>query len=216
MLINSLPLKSIPAVSLLALSALFDACRSSNTDVSAVHNSAASASGAIAQVSAATSDFSIYDLPSRWQDQHGDTLALRSLGGRVQVVAMVYTECSATCPLILQALKRIEATVPVAQRDRVGFVLVSLDPMRDTPGRLAAWAESVRLDSARWTLLSGSDDAVRELAATLDVRYQSQPDGEIAHTNGITVLDRNGAISHRQIGLGETDATASAVRALLR
>jgi len=139
---------------------------------------------------------------------------LADLAGTVRVVAMIYTSCATTCPRIVADLKRIEAALPAARRADVGFVLVSIDPERDTPGRLAAWAASAGLDPARWTLLAGDDDAVRELAASIDVRYQAQPDGELAHTNGITVLDRTGAIAHRQPGLGDTRATIAAVLAL--
>ncbi len=160
---------------------------------------------------------SLYDLPTTWVTQHGDTIGLTSLAGRVQVLAMVYTNCAVTCPIILADLKRIEAAVPVEQRGDVGFVLISLDPDRDTPERLAEWAAQTKLDPARWTLLNGSDDAVRELAATLGVRYQMQPDAEVAHTNQITVLDRTGAIAHQQIGLGEpAGITTNAMLTLLR
>ena len=105
----------------------------------------------------------------------------------------------------------------LVDHDGVGFLLVSLDPQRDTPGRLAEWAKQSALDDARWTLLSGDDGAVRELAATLGVRYQVQPDGEVAHTNAITVLDASGRVAHQQTGLGDADGeTRRAVAALLR
>ena len=157
---------------------------------------------------------SLYDLPSAWRDQSGDPVALADLRGGVRVMALVYTSCEATCPLIVADLKRVEASLPAGADVR--FVLVSLDPERDTPGRLAEWAASTRLDAARWTLLAGDDDAVRELAATLGVRYQRQPDGEMAHTNAITVLDAGGAIAHQQAGLDDTDGTVAAVARLLR
>jgi hypothetical protein len=83
--------------------------------------------------------------------------------------------------------------------------------VRDTPGRLAAWAAETRLDTTRWTLLSGSDDDVRELAATIDVRYQRQPGGEMAHTNAIVVLDARGVIAHQHSGLGSTSQSERAV-----
>ena len=169
-----------------------------------------------AVAAAPVSDFSVYDLPSTWRDQRGDTLRLAALAGHVRVVAMAYTSCEATCPLIVADLKRVEASLPAERRGDVGFVLVSLDPERDTPGRLAEWAARTGLDPARWTLLAGADDAVRELAATLDVRYQRQPDGELAHTNGLTVLDSAGAVAHRQAGLGDTEATIRVLGELLR
>ena len=161
--------------------------------------------------------YSLYDLSSTWRDQTGAERRLAELAGRVRVVAMVYTSCAATCPLIIADLKHVEASLPAEQRDEVGFVLVSLDPERDTPGRLAQWAEQTGLDPARWTLLNGDDDAVRELAVALGVRYQTQPDGEVALTNAITVLDRTGAVVHQQAGQGDDAAvTAAAVARLLR
>jgi protein SCO1/2 len=161
--------------------------------------------------------YSLYDLPSSWRDQHGTRLRLPALAGRVRVVAMVYTSCHATCPLIVADLKRIESSIPAARRDAVGFVLVSLDPARDTPGQLAAWAARTQLDSARWTLLNGDADAVREVAAALGVRYQPQANDELAHTNAITVLDPAGIVVHQQVGLGaQASGTIDAVRLAIR
>ena len=175
----------------LAALALTAAC-SRSPDVAA-HAAATTVRASAA--GAAEERYSVYGLDSRWRDQAGDTLRLPALAGRVRVVAFVYTSCHTTCPLILRDLKAIEAALPESRRDDVGFVLVSIEPQRDTPGRLAEWAEETRLDPAQWTLLNGSDENVRELAATLDVRYQAQPDGEVAHTNAIHVLDARGALA---------------------
>ena len=169
----------------------------------------------------ARSEYSVYELGATWRDQRGDTLRLERLAGGVRLVALVYTSCHATCPLIVDDLRRIAAAatqgLPAARAGDLGIVLVSLDPARDTPGRLADWAAATRLDAARWTLLNGSDGAVRELAALLGVRYQAQPDGELAHTNVITVLDGGGRVVHQQHGLGEPAAeTAAVVAGLLR
>ena len=167
--------------------------------------------------SAVVDGYSLDDLPTVWQDQRGDTLRLAALAGRVRLVAMVYTSCHATCPLIVADLKQVEAALPAGRLGEVGFVLVSLDPERDTPGRMAEWAGRTGLDPARWTLLSGDAGEVRELAAVLGVRYQPQADGELAHTNAITVLDRTGAVVHQQVGLGARDhGTVAAVQRLLR
>lgn len=153
----------------------------------------------------------LYDLGSHWVDQRGDSIALGDLAGRVRVVALVYTSCHGTCPLIVAEMKRIEAAIPAGRAGDVGFVLVSLDPARDTPGRLAQWAVDNHLGQHRWTLLNGSDGTVRELSATLGVRYQVQPDGEVAHANVITVLDDRGVVAHQQTTLGDDVAATSAV-----
>ena len=172
---------------------------------------------ATATMSRAGDEVSIDDLDARWHDQGGRAVRLAELRAPVRVVALVYTHCEATCPLVVADLKRVEASVAAARRGDVRFVLVSLDPERDTPGRLAEWARATRLDPARWTLLAGSDEAVRELAATLDVRYQRQAGGEVAHANVITVVAPDGTIAHQQAGLGDpAGETIAAVGALLR
>ena len=195
-----------------------DAVRAIARGAAADHGGHAEHGARAAEAPAARAgDLSLYDLPATWRDQAGVERTLAELAGRVRVVAMVYTSCAATCPLIVADLKHVEASLPADRRGEVGFVLVSLDPDRDTPGRLAQWAEQTGLDPARWTLLNGDDDDVRELAVALGVRYQSQPDGEVAHTNAITVLDRAGAVVHQQIGQGDdATATAAAVARLLR
>ncbi|HEX8275465.1 MAG TPA: SCO family protein [Longimicrobiaceae bacterium] len=155
---------------------------------------------------------SVYNLESVWRDQLGRERTLGSLAGRVQVVSMVYTYCGRTCPQVLLDMKRIEG----ATGSGAGFVLVSIDPERDTPDRLRTFAEGARLDPARWTLLSGGD--VLELAALLGVKYRRESATELSHSNVLVVLDRRGEIVHRQLGLGGegVDRTAQAVRAALR
>lgn len=160
-------------------------------------------------------DNSIYALSAVWNNAPGDRVQLSSLAGRVQVMAMVYTNCHSTCPLIIAELKRIEASLKDVQRGGVAFVLVSLDPERDTPTQLSAWAASLGLDPAHWTLLSSNESATRELAAALNVRYQAQSNGEFAHTNGLAVLDRRGNLIHQQLGLNETAASIQVVQSLL-
>jgi protein SCO1/2 len=156
-------------------------------------------------------DHSVYHLEGEWRDQRGETRPLASLAGRVQVVAMVYTHCGHACPRTLVDMKRIEGeTVDAGD---VGFVLVSIDPERDTPEQLARFAEGARLDPARWTLLTGADDDVLGLAALLGVKFRRENEAEWSHTNLITVLDRHGEVVHRQLGYGEgVDRTVEAVR----
>jgi protein SCO1/2 len=152
--------------------------------------------------SAAASDFSVYDLETHWRDQEGRDRVLASLRGRAQVVAMVYTRCTHTCPAIVAEMKRLEAALDSTGRAHVGFVLVSLDPERDEPAQLKAFATSMHLPAEAWTLLTGDEDAVRELAALLGIRYRAEADAQISHSNTYLVLDADGRMVHRQDGVG--------------
>jgi protein SCO1/2 len=147
--------------------------------------------------------FSVYELDGRWRDQAGATRSLASWRGRPVLLAMIYTHCTATCPLAVSELKRIAALEPDAR-----FVLVSLDPRRDDEQRLATYAAERALDPSRWTLLTGSDSDVRDLAATLGVRYRRVTPDDLAHSNLITLLDREGRIVRQSSGRMDDAALA--------
>lgn len=144
-------------------------------------------------------NMSIYQVSSKWVTEDGETVTLGTLEGKTQVVAMVYTSCEVACPRIVASMKTIQKKT---DSDAVGFVLISIDPERDTPEALKAYAEKMNMDDSAWTLLTGSPDNVLELAALLGVRYRKMADGEFAHSNIITVLDAQGEIVYQQNGLG--------------
>ena len=207
------------ALALLALLALPTGCRPVSAEPSAVTATASDADAAASAAAGAAlaARGSLHDLAGRWTDQDGRARTLASTAAPVRVVAMVYASCVHTCPLLVGDMKRLEASLDPARRADVRFVLVSLDPERDTPARLREFAESTRLDPARWTLLTGTEDDVLELAAALDVRFQRQASGEIAHANLLTVLDADGAIVHREPGVGgDQQGLRAAVARLLR
>jgi len=153
---------------------------------------------------------SVYQLDSTWTDQDGKTRRLREFAGKLQVTAMIFTHCEYACPMTLAVLKKIESAVA---KTPAHFLLISIDPARDTPEVLKAYAQREGLDPHRWTLLRADAATVREIAAVLGVRYKQNPDGNFAHSNLITLLDRKGAIEHRLKGLGaEPDPLVAAIR----
>ena len=153
---------------------------------------------------APVNDMSLYQVASEWMNENGDRVHLDTLAGTTQVVAMAYTSCEVACPRIVASMKTIQKKMNSGD---VGFVLISIDPERDSPEALKAYAEKMKMDDSTWTLLTGSPDNVLELAALLGVRYRKLADGEFAHSNMITVLDEHGEIIHQQKGLG-ADLTA--------
>lgn len=166
-----------------------------------------SPSTAATATASSTERYSLYDLDRDWRNERGESVRLASLRGRPRVIAMIYTHCSTTCPFTVAEMKRIERESPV----NAGFVLVSLDPARDDPARLAMFARERNLDSERWTLLDGSDDAVRELANLLGVQYRRLSPAELAHSNALTLVDADGVVVYQDAGL---DASAEVMTAL--
>lgn len=148
------------------------------------------------------SENSIYLHDVVWQTDEEDSLALADFRGGPVALAMVYADCGTACPLIVHDMKRIGS---YADGVPLRYVLVTLDPERDTPERLRTFRQIHGLGDD-WTMLRGSDDAVQTLAALLSVRYRADNDGTIAHSNIITLLDAGGELVAQQEGLGTDPA----------
>ena len=151
------------------------------------------------------SEKSLYHIESTWTNQESEDVAWSSLSGRPTLVAMFYTHCGFTCPRIVHDLKGILSELPGDERRKVGVVLVSIDPEHDKPEALKAFSKKHGLDMPQWTLLTGPDQNIRELAAALDVRYREQPGDQFAHSNTITLLDAGGEIVAQRDGFSTDD-----------
>jgi protein SCO1/2 len=145
---------------------------------------------------------SVYQLPLPLTDQHGKTSDWRHHRGKPQVVAMFYTSCQYICPLIVDSGKAVEHALTPAEQAKLGLLLISMDPKRDTPAALMRIAKQRRLDSARWSLASPRDEDVRGVAGVLGVRYRQLADGEFNHTSALVLLDRDGRIVTRTEKIG--------------
>jgi protein SCO1/2 len=155
---------------------------------------------------------SIFGLDLALIDQEGTALQLADLRGHVMLAAMVYTSCTSVCIMVTEQMKAIEHQLTGVDRD-VTYVLFSLDPGRDTPEAMRAFLREHRLETTRWRLMAASEEGVRDLAAVLGVRYQPEENGEIAHSAMIFVIDEDGVVRHRQVGVGkDSSELVAAVR----
>lgn len=145
---------------------------------------------------------SLYNLTQSWVDQNGKEFKLKSLRGCPQVIAIIYASCKGACPRIINDMLAVEALVEKKTPNGAGYVLVTMDPERDTPERLQALATELKLGK-NWKLLHGSPDQVQELAATLGVRYRKISDTDFAHSNTVSVLDADGNLAYQKESLGQ-------------
>ena len=148
------------------------------------------------------SDRSLYQLGSIWTSDDGRQSKLDTLRAHPQVIAFFFASCEFSCPILVHEMKALDQALPAELRAAVGFTLITIDPERDTPEALRAYRERLQLSRDRWTLLRGSSDDVRELAALLGVNYRRDARGQFAHTSLITVLNTEGEILHQQAGTG--------------
>ena len=160
---------------------------------------------------------SVYRLADVYTDQDGHAFRLADGRGQVRLATMFYTSCRYFCPLIIDSAKGVEHALTPAERARLSFLLVSLDPDRDDPAALKRIATKRRLDPARWTLARTEAAGVRRTAAVLGIRYRALADGEFNHSSALVLLDSEGRLLARTERLGAVPDPAflAAVRAAL-
>ena len=158
---------------------------------------------------------SVYQLPLQLTDQSGNTSDWRTRRGKPHLVSMFYTSCQYICPLIVDSGKAVEKNLTPEQQRRLGILLVSMDPKRDTPAALQSIVDKRHLDTTRWTLASPPARDVRAVAGVLGIRYRQLADGEFNHTSALVLLDADGRVLARteQVGSRPDPDFIAAVRA---
>ena len=145
---------------------------------------------------------SVYQLSLPLTDQQARTADWRTRRGKPQLVAMFYTSCQYICPLIVDAGKAVEHQLTPAQQQRLGILLISIDPARDDSAALQSVVGKRKLDARRWTLAAPPAGEVRAVAGVLGIRYRALADGEFNHTTALILLDRDGRILARTEQMG--------------
>jgi len=148
------------------------------------------------------SEMSLYKLNAIWTSDVGREVKLDVLRGHPQVLALFFSNCEHSCPLIVEDMKNIEIALPSEVRSMVDFLLVSIDPERDTPEVLRAYRAKHQLGTEHWTLLRGNADSVKQLAEMVGFQYYPGSERQYAHSLVITILDSNGEIVFQQAGVG--------------
>lgn len=123
------------------------------------------------------------DVPSI--DHHGRPFGLAGFQDRWSLVLFGFTHCPDVCPATLQTLagaRRMLADLPPGQQPEI--VMISLDPGRDSPARLA---EYVPFFDPAFRGLSVADEHLPELARGFGVAYAYLPAGEDSYTVDHTI-----------------------------
>jgi len=102
-------------------------------------------------------------------DQNGDEMKFVSdvIGDRIVVMDFVYTSCTTVCPVISAVFGQVQTKLGEQLGDEVVLVSVSVDPIRDTPQRLKAYAAKHNAQPG-WIWLTGNKRTVDEVLNGLD------------------------------------------------
>jgi protein SCO1/2 len=149
------------------------------------------------------------DLPA--QDHLGKQTRLHQIThGRPLALQFVFTDCPTSCPLLGALFQSIQKRFADLPADRGPLLLtVSVNPLRDTPSRLAAWRAKFSAAS-RWHALRLSPENLRTLQKLLG-ELGGPPN---AHTTDLFLFDKSGLLQRRLSNLPSPDQVANALREL--
>lgn len=132
----------------------------------------------------------------RLVSQHG-AFDLSHLRGRPVLVTFAFAHCRTVCPLVVSDALAAQRQAP---DPAPAVVVITLDPWRDTPSRLASIALQWGLDEDAWVLSGPVDEVNRTLDRWGIARSRGLRDGDIIHTSLTYLIDPRGIITHRTGG----------------
>jgi len=148
-------------------------------------------------------------------DQDGAKFDRAQLDGKVWVADFVFTGCSLACPRLTEEMAKLQKLV--AGNDKVRLISISVDPERDTPERLKAYAAGFRADARQWKFLTGPAKQIEDAVVNgFKQGLSKEPDSAekdgfaILHGTRFVLVDQHGQIR------GFYDAQDSAEMARLR
>jgi protein SCO1/2 len=108
-------------------------------------------------------------------NQQGQTFTLGSFAGKTVMVVPFLTLCSDICPMTTGNLVQVERSLRHDNAaSKVQIVEVSVDPGRDTPSRLAAYAQ---VAGVNWQLATETPAELAQLSRFFGFFYQQVPQG---------------------------------------
>ena len=132
------------------------------------------------------------NVPLTTQDGTDGSLLRRSAQGQVVAVNVIYTQCKDECPLETAKLVQVQRLLG----DRVGkdvfFYSISIDPKRDTPEVLKAYAEKFGVGPG-WLFLTGKEADIELIGRKLGLSSRNDSadrDGHQPQPHGRQRADR--------------------------
>ncbi|MEW6402846.1 MAG: SCO family protein [Chloroflexota bacterium] len=126
----------------------------------------------------------------------GKTVSLSDYRGKLVVLYFGYTFCPDVCPATLANVSQALKSIGEKKASQVQVIMISVDPQRDTPEKLA---EYVRHFNPTFVGVTGQPEKLEEIAALYGVFYEAHPGTAasgylVDHTATLMVIDREGRL----------------------
>lgn len=166
------------------------------------------------QNAAGGSDDTVIDLRDRTLiDQNGREVKFVSdvIGDNIVVMDFVYTTCTTVCPVLSAVFSQVQDRLGDRLGQDVVMISMTVDPVRDTPQRLKAYASQHQAGDA-WIWLTGAKTTVEDVltgVGAYSVNFEEHP-------SMVLVGDRRTGHWSRLFGFPKPERITEQVDALQR
>lgn len=112
------------------------------------------------------------------------------LAGKVWVANFIFTTCNGPCPRMSTQMRDLQKTASEYVDARL--VSFTVDPKRDTPEVLTAYAKRFAADPQRWFFLTGPQASLHNLSR--NTFMLGDVSGQLDHSTRFVLVDRHGRI----------------------
>ena len=133
-------------------------------------------------------------------NEEGGETRLADLRGKVVVVNFMFTNCPSLCSVLTAELALLQEALAEEHGNDVHFVSITVDPARDSPEVLRAFAQAMHYHPETWDFLTGDAEQIRRIAMDYGVAYTNGAGTPIRHNLLTTVIDRRGQIRVQYMG----------------
>jgi protein SCO1/2 len=127
----------------------------------------------------------------RFTNQNGQSIDNQTFKDKIYVADFFFTSCPTICPKVKAQMKRIYDRF--ANEPRLALLSHTIDPKRDSVGRLKTYSEKLGVtDATRWQFVTGNKDSIYNLARyynSIAVEDATAPGG-FDHSGYIVLVDK--------------------------
>jgi len=145
-----------------------------------------------------------YTLPSfSYFDQDSNQVDSNSIRHKILVTEFFFTACPSICPKMQAQMLRVYEKYKL--NPDVMILAFTIDPARDSVGKLNAYAAKLGIESSKWHLLTGEKDSIYSLAESFLVSAAEDPDapGGHVHSGNFILSDKKGRLRGYYDGVKE-------------
>lgn len=127
-------------------------------------------------------------------NQDSNTVTNETFEDKIYLADFFFISCPTICPKVKKQMLRIYDKYK--NEDELMLLSHTIDPKRDTVGRLKQYAQNLGVDDGKWQFVTGEQDRIYEIADDYMSIAREDPEapGGFDHSGWILLIDKEGHI----------------------